>query len=205
MQNTVRTAEKALSNADSVLAKLIERHGPCTLFEENSLVHKTPYHVLVWAIINQQLSVASASSIERKLKALLQNEDYEVNAIDVCTDQALSACGLSRQKIRYLRALSTAVIEEEIQLHKFDQLGNDDIANILTTIPGIGPWTVDMFLMFSLGRLDVLPLGDLALRKSIALHYELPADASFEAYHQVANLWRPYRTISSWYLWAAVD
>ena len=205
MQNTVRTAEKTLSNADSVLAKLIERHGPCTLFEENSLVHKTPYHVLVWAIINQQLSVASASSIERKLKALLQDEEYEVNAIKVCTDQSLSACGLSRQKIRYLRALSTAVIEEEIQLHKFDQLENDDIANILTTIHGIGPWTVDMFLMFSLGRLDVLPLGDLALRKSIALHYALPADASVEAYHQVANLWRPYRTISSWYLWAAVD
>jgi DNA-3-methyladenine glycosylase II len=62
-----------------------------------------------------------------------------------------------------------------------------------------------MFLMFSLGRLDVLPLGDLALRKSIALHYEFPADACVEAYHQVANRWRPYRTISSWYLWAAVD
>ena len=205
MQNTVRTAEKALSEADSVLAELIEQHGPCTLFEENSLVHKTPYHVLVWAIINQQLSVASASSIERKLKAHLQDEEYEVSAITMCTDQALSACGLSRQKIRYLRALSTAVIEEEIQLHNFDQLENDDIANILTTLPGIGPWTVDMFLMFSLGRLDVLPLGDLALRKSIALHYELPADASVETYHQVANRWRPYRTISSWYLWAAVD
>ena len=205
MQNTVRTAEKALSNADSVLADLIERHGPCTLFEENSLIHKTPYHVLVWAIINQQLSVASASSIERKLKALLQDEEYEVSAINMCNDQALSACGISRQKIRYLRALSTAVIENEIQLQDFDQLENDDVANILTTIPGIGPWTVDMFLMFSLGRLDVLPLGDLALRKSIALHYELPADASVEAYHQVANRWRPYRTISSWYLWAAVD
>ena len=205
MQNTVRTAEKTLSEADSVLAELIERHGPCTLFEENSLVHKTPYHVLVWAIINQQLSVASASSIERKLQSHLENEEYEVSAINMCTDQALSACGLSRQKIRYLRALSTAVIEEEIQLHNIDQLENEDIANILTPIPGIGPWTVDMFLMFSLGRLDVLPLGDLALRKSIALHYELPADASAEAYHQVADQWRPYRTISSWYLWAAVD
>ena len=205
MQNTITAAEKALSKADAVLAELIDRHGPCTLFEESSLIHKTPYHVLVWAIINQQLSVASALSIENKLKTQLQNDEFEVNALATCSDETLAGCGISRQKIRYLRALNEAVVTKEIQLNACDQLDNDEIASMLTALPGIGPWTVDMFLMFSLGRLDVLPLGDLALRKSIAHHYALPADAPLDMYHQVANRWRPYRTISSWYLWAAVD
>ena len=80
-----------------------------------------------------------------------------------------------------------------------------DVFEALTALRGIGPWTVDMFLMFSLGRLDVLPLGDLALRKSIERHYDLPARPAIEDYHAVAEAWRPYRTVSSWYLWAAVD
>ena len=85
------------------------------------------------------------------------------------------------------------------------RLDNAQVFEALTVLRGIGPWTVDMFLMFSLGRLDVLPLGDLALRKSIAHHYELPEQAAIDDYYAIADRWRPYRTVSSWYLWAAVD
>lgn len=187
------------------MARLIEQHGPCTLFDANSLVHKPPFHVLVWAIINQQLSVASAGSIEQKLSTLLQSDDFDRELLSMQQDRQLAACGLSRQKIRYIRALCSAVGRGDLDLDRFSGMANAPVADVLMALPGIGPWTVDMFLMFSLGRLDVLPLGDLALRKSIEHHYELPGTPAIDDYHAVADRWRPYRTVSSWYLWAAVD
>ncbi len=205
MQKAVRKAEFELGMSDPVMAGLIERHGPCTLFSLNSLVHKPHFHVLVWAILNQQLSVASAVSIENKLATLLGSTTFEPEALDRLQDQQLAACGLSRQKIRYLRALIDATDSGDVDLRQLSGMDNEAVFDVLSALPGIGPWTVDMFLMFSLGRLDVLPLGDLALRKSIEHHYRLPGNSAIEDYHAVAEKWRPYRTISSWYLWAAVD
>ncbi len=205
MQKALRTAENELRMSDPVIAELIEQHGPCTLFAKNSLIHKPHFHVLVWAIINQQLSVPSARSIENKLSALLQSDHFDLAALLQTSDEQLSCCGLSRQKIRYLRVLCDAVRREEINLKQLSGLENDRVFETLSALPGIGPWTVDMFLMFSLGRLDVLPLGDLALRKSIAHHYQLLDKPAIQDYHAIADKWRPYRTVSSWYLWAAVD
>ena len=205
MQKALRTAEIVLQSSDPVIAKLIEQHGPCTLYSANSLIHKPPFHVLVWAIINQQLSVPSARSIETKLTVLLQSKDFNLDAIRKLDDHQLAACGLSRQKIRYLRALCDGVGSGEIHLQRLSKLDNQQVSDTLSVLPGIGPWTVDMFLMFSLGRLDVLPLGDLALRKSIEHHYQLPGNPAVQDYHAIADKWRPYRTVSSWYLWAAVD
>ncbi|UCB55646.1 MAG: DNA-3-methyladenine glycosylase 2 family protein [Thiotrichales bacterium] len=205
MQKAIRTAESALQSIDPVMARLIEQHGPCTLFANNSLIHRSHFHVLVWAIVNQQLSVASAGSIENRLSELIQSETFEPDAISIQRDRDLAACGLSRQKIRYIRALCESIERGELDLEQLAKMDNEPVSEALSILPGIGPWTVDMFLMFSLGRLDVLPLGDLALRKSIAHHYELPTNPEIQDYHAIADRWRPYRTISSWYLWAAVD
>ena len=205
MQKALRTAEIELQMSDPVIARLIEQHGPCTLFSENGLTHKPHFHVLVWAIINQQLSVASARSIEDKLLKLMQSEIFDLASIQAQQDQHMASCGISRQKIRYLRALCASVASDEISLEQLYTLDNEQVFEALTALPGIGPWTVDMFLMFSLGRLDVLPLGDLALRKSIEQHYDLPDKPAIQDYHAIADRWRPYRTVSSWYLWAAVD
>jgi len=205
MQKTIRTAESALQKSDPVMAGLIERHGPCTLFAKNSLVHKPRFHVLVWAIINQQLSVASANSIEARLATLLRSDRFDLDALRRQTDERLAGCGLSRQKIKYLRALCDAMCDGELVLERLSALDDEQVFDVLSALPGIGPWTVDMFLMFSLGRLDVLPLGDLALRKSIEHHYDMPGNPVLQDYHIIADRWRPYRTISSWYLWAAVD
>ena len=205
MQKTLRTAEIELQMSDPVIARLIEQHGPCTLFSKNSLIHKPHFHVLVWAIINQQLSVASARSIEDKLADQLKSETFALDPIQVLDDQHLAACGISRQKIRYIRTLCDAISSGEIDLKKIKKMDNERVFDTLSALSGIGPWTVDMFLMFSLGRLDVLPLGDLALRKSIEHHYELPNNPAIQDYHAIADRWRPYRTVSSWYLWAAVD
>lgn len=205
MQKAIRKAESALQSVDPVMARLIEQHGPCTLFSKNSLVHRPHFHVLVWAIVNQQLSVASAGSIENRLSELIESEIFEPDAISKQRDRDLAGCGLSRQKIRYIRALCESIERGELDLEQLAKMENEPVYEALSILPGIGPWTVDMFLMFSLGRLDVLPLGDLALRKSIAHHYELPTNPEIQDYHAIADRWRPYRTISSWYLWAAVD
>lgn len=205
MKKAIRTAETALQMSDPVIAGLIKQHGPCTLFSENSLIHTPRFHVLVWAIINQQLSVASARSIETRLSKLLQSGLFELESIMVVDDGQLASCGLSRQKIRYLRALCRSVDNGELDLERLAGMDDETVFTELSAQPGIGPWTVDMFLMFSLGRLDVLPLGDLALRKSIEHHYELPDEPAIRDYHAIADRWRPYRTVSSWYLWAAVD
>ncbi|MGB5278128.1 MAG: DNA-3-methyladenine glycosylase 2 family protein [Gammaproteobacteria bacterium] len=205
MQKALRTAEIALQMSDPIIAGLIEQYGPCKLYSANSLIHKPHLHVLVWAIINQQLSVASARSIETKLTGLMTSDIFELDTLRELADQQFADCGLSRQKIRYLRALCEAVGSGKLNLERLSRLENRPIFDTLSALPGIGPWTVDMFLMFSLGRLDVLPLGDLALRKSIEHHYQLPDEPATQDYHAIANRWRPYRTVSSWYLWAAVD
>lgn len=205
MQKAVRKAESTLQQSDPVIAGLIKQHGPCTLFAKNSLVHMPHFHVLVWAILNQQLSVAAAQSIERKLSVLLKSPVFELEQLRKLGDKHLASCGISRQKIRYLRALCTSIDKDELKLDQLEAMDNDAVFNALSALPGIGPWTVDMFLMFSLGRLDVLPLGDLALRKSIEQHYDLPDKPAPGDYHAIADRWRPYRTVSSWYLWAAVD
>ena len=205
MEKRLVVAIEHLRKADPVIKELIARYGPCTLYDDNSLMHHSKFHVLVWAIINQQLSVQSARSIENKLLARLTSKRFEPGAILTLNAQELSACGLSRQKIRYLRTLSELVQKKQVMLEDLNEKANDSILKILTEIPGIGPWTVDMFLIFSLGRLDVLPLGDLALRKSLALHYQLPEKAALHEYEVIAKNWHPYQTVASWYLWLAVD
>jgi len=205
MQKKVQAATRHLKKADATLKKLIEKHGPCTLFDDSSLLHRSHFHVLVWAIINQQLSVKSARAIEHKLFAKLAADDFDQQSIAALSDDELAACGLSRQKIKYIRALSHASQTKSIPLGSLHEMNNIQIAECLIQLPGIGPWTIDMFLMFSLGRLDVLPLGDLALRRSFALHYPLPENPAIEDYLNVAQKWHPYESIASWYLWASVD
>jgi DNA-3-methyladenine glycosylase II len=205
MQAHLKKAEQHLRNADPVMAQLISTHGPCTLFSENALIHKSKFHALVWAIINQQLSVASARSIENKLLQLHSQMEFSVTTISKLTDEQLAACGLSRQKIRYLRTLCTAIQNRELDLQALSQAKDIHVAQTLSALPGIGPWTIDMFMMFSLGRLDILPLGDLALRKSFNRHYRIARPDDYDEYQQLARIWCPYRTVASWYLWASVD
>ncbi len=205
IHRSIKQAERHLCANDAVMAQLIEQHGPCAMFDDNALLHKTPFHVMVWAIINQQLSVASARGIEQRLLAWHRGDTFVRRTIEQLSDATLAKCGLSRQKIRYLRALCQAVSTRQLQLASLRRKSNEEVAESLITLPGVGPWTIDMFLMFSLARLDVLPLGDLALRKSISLHYDIDSTRYNNKLAAISRHWRPYRTIASWYLWCAID
>ena len=201
MKERISKAERYLRAADPTLARVIERHGPCTL-----MVDPRPhFHTLVWAIINQQLSVKAAKTIEERLQARLRAELFEPEHFHRVHTRTLRSCGLSGAKIRYIREIARRSRAGELVLEQLDSLDDDEVSDLLMALPGVGQWTADMLLMFSLGRMDVLPIGDLALRKSIRMHYQLPLEAGREVYLQLAETWRPYRTIASWYYWAAVD
>lgn len=201
MMRQIRAAERYLARADPVLARLIRQHGPCTLMRDPG-----PYfHTLVWAIINQQLSVKAAQSIEARLQKRLGVARFEAQHFHRVREATLRSCGLSGAKARSICEISRRVRSGVLDLQQLESMDDQQAAQWLMQLPGIGQWTADMLLMFSLGRLDVLPIGDLALRKSIRLHYRLPADAGHGVYLKVAENWRPYRTVASWYYWAAVD
>ena len=201
MKRRIQAAERYLRKADPVLAEVIERHGPCTLMHSP----KPRFHTLVWAIINQQLSVKAAQTIETRILQRLGTDLLEPGHFHRIQERSLRKCGLSGAKIRYIREIGRRVRSGELDLDRLNQLDDEQVSELLMELPGIGRWTADMLLMFSLGRLDVLPIGDLALRKSIKAHYRLPDDAGQERYMEIAENWRPYRTIASWYYWAAVD
>lgn len=201
LSRRIRTAERRLRQADPVLARLIERHGPCTLMQ-TPMPH---FHTLVWAIINQQLSVKAACSIQQRLLQHLNTDIIEPHHLVRVRDTSLRRCGLSAAKIRYIREAGRRVRAGEIDLDALESVDDQTAAEQLMALPGVGRWTADMLLMFSLGHLDILPLGDLALRKSIRLAHDLPEDAAIEHYLQLGEAWRPWRSVASWYFWAAVD
>ena len=201
MNKQLRQAERYLAGVDPVLARMITQHGPCTLERDPH----PRFHTLVWAIINQQLSVKAARSIEGRLLKHFRTPTFHPDHFHRVRETTLRRCGLSGAKIRYIREIARRVRQSELDLDRLDTLNDAQVADMLMELPGIGPWTVEMLLMFSLGRLDVLPVGDLALRKSMRLHWNMPDDTLHHDYLVLAEAWRPYRTVASWYIWAAVD
>lgn len=201
LKRRIRTAERHLSRAEPVLARLIDAHGPCNLMQD-PMPH---FHTLVWAIVNQQLSVKAAQSILQKLQQRLRTNIIEPDHLPRVRDTSLRQCGLSAAKIRYIREAARRVRAGELDLDALENVDDETAAAALMALPGVGRWTADMLLMFSLGHLDILPLGDLALRKSIRLHHGISEAADIGDYLGVAENWRPYRSVASWYYWAAVD
>jgi len=201
MKARIREAEQHLKSVDPVLGDIIRQQGPCTLMRDP----KPHFHTLVWAIINQQLSVKAAQTILERLQQRLATDLFQPEHFHRVQERSLRRCGLSGAKSRYVREIARRLRCGELDLEQLEALDDEQVSERLMELPGVGHWTADMLLMFSLGRLDVFPIGDLALRKSIRVHYDLPDDTDYDSYLELAEKWRPYRTIASWYCWAAVD
>jgi len=197
--------DKALSHlsaADPRLAFLIETYP-----KPEFLPHTNYYHELVDSIISQQLSVKAARTIEGRFKDLFGGNFPAPEQILEKDVEELRAVGLSRPKARYIQDLAMKIIEGEVRFDTLDQLSNQEIINELTRVKGIGVWTVHMFLMFCMGRLDVLPVGDLGIRNGIMKLYELssiPGASDIEAI-ATENNWHPYESVASWYIWQSLD
>lgn len=184
---------------DRKLAKVIDRIG-----EFNLSLTKNPYESLVEAIITQQLSAKAADSISTKFRAIYGKFPKPSDVMET-SDAKLRKAGLSYMKVSYIKDLSKKVESKEIRLSYMKNLSDEEIIVQLTQVKGIGRWTAEMFLIFSLGRLDVLPVGDLGLRKGIKNLYSLEELPEKEQIERIAEKWRPYRSVATWYLWRSQD
>lgn len=165
--------------------------------------HDKFYEELVRAIIAQQLSVSAASSIESKLRNLYAECMPSPEQIRDTPDDSLRGVGISSNKIKYLRDLADRIISGELDLHALQDMPDQQIVIHLTKVKGIGVWTAQMFLLFCLGRLDVLPSGDLGIQVGIQQIYNLPTRPNPALVEKLAddNRWHPYASVASWYIW----
>ena len=195
-------AARHLSQADARLAVLVEKFGFCTIRP-----HTDYYRELVESIIGQQLSVKAAASITRRFIELFDGKFPAPSEILEKSHEELRSAGLSNAKARYVSDLALHVLDEKLEFAKFDNMSNEEITKELVAVKGIGEWTAHMFLMFSLGRLDILPVGDLGIRTGIMRLYELPNLPSSAEIVTIAeaNSWSPYQSVASWYIWQSLD
>lgn len=190
-----------LAAADPKLAPLIERHGHPTIAPR-----KDPVQSLARAIVSQQLSGKAADTIWGRFVALYPGGKFpKPEAIVATPDTALRAAGLSGAKSAAIKDLARHVIEKKVLPTRLAKLNDEEVSAMLLPVRGIGPWSVDMFLMFFLARPDVLPVGDLGIRKGMQLHFGLRKLPEADRMIKLAAPWRPYRTIASWYMWRLLE
>ena len=171
----------------------------------NVKITKNRYQSLIEAIIAQQLSGYAADSILKKFKRLYKSKFPKPVDVIKTSNPKLRSVGLSKMKISYIKDLSKKIESNQLNMESFSTKNDEYIIEQLTSVKGIGRWTAEMFLIFSLGRQDILPVSDLGLKKGIQLLYslkELPKEKEIE---QFAESWRPYRTVATWYLWKSLQ
>jgi DNA-3-methyladenine glycosylase II len=197
-----RRAVAHLKRADPTLAAVIARVGPCR-FEPRA--EGTHFEAVARAIVYQQLSGKAAGTIHGRFHALYGGRAPEPDELLATPDDRLRGAGLSRQKVGYLRDLAGRVAAGDVPLGRVELLGDDEVIAALTRVKGVGRWTAQMFLMFRLGRPDVLPDLDLGVQKAIQLAYGRRAMPKPADVLRVGRPWAPYRTVASWYLWRSLD
>jgi len=186
-----------------VLRRVIDRVGPCKLDPEQ---RPDVFHALVRAIIYQQLNGSAAGSIYRKFKGLYPRKRFPTAADIAAThDAALRSAGISPQKLSYLRDLSAKVQDGTLELRKVKVLSDDAVVEHLTQVRGVGRWTAEMVLMFTLGRPDVLPVDDYGFRRAVQVEYKMRALPKPDRLNKLAEPWRPFRTVGTWYMWQSLS
>lgn len=201
----LRAAERGLAAADPVLAALISRHGRCTLVPAPD---RSPYEALATAVMYQQLAGKAAETIHRRFLALFPEHTFPPPQVLLdATDERLRSAGLSRQKQGYLRDLASKALSGVVPTAsgELEHLSDDAIVTRLTAVRGVGRWTVEMFLIFTLGRIDVLPLDDYGIRAGYARAHGLEALPGSAALCAAAQAWALWRSVASWYFWRAAD
>lgn len=164
-----------------------------------------PYGALVRTIAGQQLSTKAARAIYVRLESLFEGRAPAPEEILAADEGALRAAGLSRPKISYLKDLAWRVTAGDLDLDALEVLPDDEVVDKITSVKGLGRWSADMFLIFHLERPDVLPVGDLGIRRAVERAYGLPSLPDPETIHGIAAPWRPHRTLASLYLWGSLD
>ena len=188
-----------LSSVDTKMEKLINKFEKPNFVKENNY-----FESIVRSIIYQQLSTKSASKIYGRFNKLFENGSLNPESVIEQSNDTYRSIGLSRQKISYIFNVADAYTNGMIP-QNIDKYGDEDIINTLIQIKGIGRWTAQMFLMFTLNRPDILPELDLGIKKGFKIYFKLNQLPSEDYMQKKAEKWRPYRTLACWYLWRLVE
>jgi DNA-3-methyladenine glycosylase II len=201
---TLDDADEYLRRQDPVLRRLIDDGGPIDPATDRRGSRPDAYEALARAIVGQQLSTRAAASIWDKLQGAFGGRTPTPAELLDADEDVLRSAGLSRAKVGFLRDLATRITEGELDLARLPQLPDEDVVAALIQVHGVGRWTAEMFLIFHLGRPDVVSTGDLGIRRAVQVAYGLeepPAPAELE---RIAELWRPHRTLACLYLWRSL-
>lgn len=193
-------ARRSLRRRDPTLGAVIRRVGPCGLEASGD-----PYRALVRSVVYQQLAGAAAGAILGRVRARFGGRIPRPERLLAATDAELRSDGLSRQKIAAIRGVAHAFADKSLCNRRLRRMPDQEVVDAVTQLRGIGEWTAHMLLMFSLGRPDVLPVGDYGVRKGAQMLYELEDLPKPAELTSLAERWRPYRSVGAWYLWAVVD
>ena len=190
--------KKYLSKKDIVLKKLIK-----TYKNEHLNLNNNYFHSLINSIIGQQISVSAADSIKNKFFSIKKN--ITPLTVSKFKTNDLRKCGLSRQKILYIRNISKYFLQNKNFIKNFEKYSEEEIFNSLIQIKGVGKWTIHMFLMFSYGSSNIFPTGDLGFLKAISKLYNLKIPISEKKLKYLNKIWSPYCSQATWYLWRSLD
>ena len=197
-------AHKHLAKHDPVLRRLIREHGRCGLVPEK---RRSPFQSLVQAVAHQQLNGTAANTIHTRFKRLFPGRRFP-RAEDMAkvTDAQIRACGFSFAKIKSIRDIAEKTLSGVIPVSRqIVKLSDDEIVTRLTEVRGVGRWTVEMLLIFQLGRKDVLPVDDFGVRSGFRVAYKKREMPKSKALLKFGERWRPHGTTAAWYLWRAAD
>ena len=181
------------------MKRLIARHGKCPLAEREF----QPFHMLANSIISQQLSTRAAATIKQRVGEIVGVPFERDRVLSVSVEQ-LRRAGLSQAKTRYIRELATHVSDGRLAFDEITSLDDEDVIAKLVVVPGVGRWTAEMFLLFGLKRMDVLAVGDAGLQRAARMLYGQKRKSE-TLLPRIAEAWRPYRSIGSWYLWRSLE
>jgi len=197
-----REARAYLRRVDPIMAGVIRQVGP---YRPNLRRGRSHFHDLVRSIVYQQLSGKAAGTIHGRVVALFPRKHVDPARLLRLSDESLRGAGLSRQKVAYLRDLADKVHTGAVPLHRVGRMTDDAIIEHLVQVKGVGRWTAQMFLMFRLGRPDVLPELDLGIQNAVQRAYGLRRRATPDDVRRIGAAWRPYCSVACWYLWRSLD
>lgn len=196
----LQRAVRHLRHNDSVMRDAIRQVGPVEF-----RLRRDRFAALVRSIIGQQVSGHAARAIYARLEERLAPSKISAAMLDTLSQDDLRSVGLSKQKAAYVQALASATLCGEVRLNRLGRLADEQVIAELTKVKGIGRWTAEMLLIFSLGRLDVLPCDDLGIRNAMRKLYDLDDLPDRKTCEQIAEPWRPYASIASWYCWRSLE
>jgi DNA-3-methyladenine glycosylase II len=192
-------AHRHLSRRDDVLKAIIGDVGPCTLIH-----NPDGFAVLARSIISQQISTKAAAAIGGRLVKTLGRSGLRPRGVLKLTDAQMRAAGFSEMKVRSLRDLAEKCLCGDVPLKKLADMPDEEVIEKLIPVRGIGRWTAEMFLIFSLGRLDVLPVMDYGLRAGVRKQYGLEDLPDKVTLTRIGEVWRPFRSVGTWYIWRSL-